>query len=146
MNLVYALFPVIAFILIVYGGVGWLDWQFLFGVIIPYAAIVIFIIGFIYRIWKWARAPVPFHIPTVAGQHKSLPWIKSNSIESPSSTIGVIIRMTMEVLLFRSLFRNEKAELKDSKRISFQGKRWLWLGGLVFHWSLLIIIFRHICL
>ena len=144
MNLLYSLLPVIALVLIVSGGVGWLGWQSLFGVIIPYAAIIIFVIGFVYRIWKWARAPVPFHIPTTAGQQKSLPWIKDDSIESPSSTIGVIIRMAMEVLLFRSLFRNEKAELKDSKKLSFKGNRWLWLGGLVFHWSLFIIIFRHI--
>ena len=144
MNVVYALLPVIALVLIVSGGVGWLGWQSLFGVIIPYAAIIIFIIGFVYRIWKWARAPVPFHIPTVAGQQKSLSWIKDDSIESPSSNIGVIIRMALEVLLFRSLFRNEKAELKDSKKLSFKGNRLLWLGGLVFHWSLFIIIFRHI--
>ena len=50
MNVVYAFLPVIALVLIVSGGVGWLGWQSLFGVIIPYAAIIIFIIGFVYRI------------------------------------------------------------------------------------------------
>ena len=144
MNVVYALVAVIALVLIVAGGVGWLSWQFLFGVIIPYVAGAIFVLGLIYRIWKWSRAPVPFHIPTTCGQQKSLPHIKDNSTENPSSTVGVIIRMALEMLLFRSLFRNEKAELKDSQKLSFKGNRWLWLGGLVFHWSLFIILFRHI--
>ncbi|MFC1980758.1 sulfate reduction electron transfer complex DsrMKJOP subunit DsrM [Chloroflexota bacterium] len=144
MNVVYALLPVVAFVLIVSGGVGLLGWQSLFGVIMPYAAIIIFIIGFVYRILKWASAPVPFHIPTVAGQQKSLPWIKDNRIESPSSTIGVSVRMALEVLLFRSLFRNDRVELKRSQKLVFSSKKYLWLGGLAFHWSLFLILFRHL--
>ena len=143
MNVVYAVVSVIACVLIVSGGVGLLGWQTLFGVVIPYLAIALFILGLVYRIWKWSRAPVPFHIPTTTGQQKSLPWIKSDTVESPHSNTGVIARLAMEVFLFRSLFRNEKAELEDSKKLSFKGNRWLWLGGLVFHWSLFIIIFRH---
>jgi len=41
------------------------------------------------------------------------------------------------------LGRNERAELEKSKKLTFKGNRYLWLGGLVFHWSLLIILFRH---
>ena len=143
MNVLYALFGVVFLILFAFFGVWGLGWHTLFAVIIPYAAVAIFVIGIIYRVAKWAKAPVPFHIPTVCGQQKSLPWIKSDNIESPNSTAGVIARLALEVLLFRSLFRNEKAELNESKNLTFKGTRWLWLGGLVFHWSLLIIIFRH---
>ncbi|MFC1939329.1 sulfate reduction electron transfer complex DsrMKJOP subunit DsrM [Chloroflexota bacterium] len=143
MNALYALLPVILAVLLVTIGVGVLGWHSLFGVIIPYIAIAVFTLGLIYRVWKWAKAPVPFHIPTTCGQQKSLPWIKQDKIESPTSVAGVIARMALEVLLFRSLFRNEKAELKESQKLSLQGNRFLWLGGLVFHWSLLIILFRH---
>ncbi|MFC2041346.1 sulfate reduction electron transfer complex DsrMKJOP subunit DsrM [Chloroflexota bacterium] len=143
MNVLYALLPVIPAVLLVTIGVGVLGWHSLFGVIIPYIAIAVFTLGLIYRVWKWAKAPVPFHIPTTCGQQKSLPWIKQDKIESPTSVAGVIARMALEVLLFRSLFRNEKAELKESQKLSLQGNRFLWLGGLVFHWSLLIILFRH---
>ena len=87
---------------------------------------------------------MPFHIPTVAGQQKSLPWIKDNRIESPSGTIGVSIRMALEVLLFRSLFRNDRVELKRSQKLFFSSKKFLWLGGLAFHWSLFLILFRHL--
>ncbi|MDI6815057.1 MAG: sulfate reduction electron transfer complex DsrMKJOP subunit DsrM [Dehalococcoidales bacterium] len=116
----------------------------LFGVIIPYAAIALFVAGFIYRIWKWASTPVPFHIPIVCGQQKSLPWIKANNIDSPYNTLGVIARLALEVLLFRSLFRNEKFELKRAQKLVYGGNKYLWLGGLAFHWSLLIILIRHL--
>ena len=143
MNVWYAFLVVVVLVVFVLIGVGVLGWYSLFGIVIPYAAIAIFVLGLIYRVWKWAKAPVPFHIPTTCGQQKSLPWIKEDKVESPHSTAGVIARMALEILLFRSLFRNEKAELKNSQKLTFKGNRFLWLGGLVFHWSLLIILFRH---
>lgn len=121
-----------------------ISWQWVFAVIIPYLAVVLFIVGFLYRVLKWARSPVPFHIPTVAGQQKSLPWIKDSKFESPSSTAGVSVRMALEFLLFRSLFRNERVELKRSGKLVYGGNRYLWLAGLAFHWSLFIILFRHL--
>ena len=143
MSAFYALLAVAILVLFVFIGVWGLGLYSLFAVIIPYAAIATFIVGFIYRVLKWARVPVPFHIPTVCGQQKSLPWIKSNNIESPSSTAGVITRMVLEVLLFRSLFRNERAEVKRAEKLVYGSNKYLWLGGLAFHWSLLIILFRH---
>ena len=143
MNVWYAFLVVVVLFVFVLIGVGVLGWYSLFGIVIPYAAIAIFVLGLIYRVWKWAKAPVPFHIPTTCGQQKSLPWIKEDKVESPHSTAGVVARMALEILLFRSLFRNEKAELKNSQKLTFKGNRFLWLGGLVFHWSLLIILFRH---
>lgn len=144
MQALYAFLIVLLLILFAFFGVWGLEWYNLFAVIIPYAAVALFIIGILYRVIKWARAPVPFHIPTVCGQQFSLPWIKSDETESPHTTWGVIKRMTMEILFFRSLFRNEKSELEDKKKLVFKGSRLLWLGGLVFHWSLLIIILRHL--
>ena len=114
-----------------------------FGIIIPYVALALFIIGIIYRVVKWAMVPVPFHIPTVCGQQKTLPWIRANSIESPHNTVSLIARMALEVLLFRSLFRNERVELKRAKKLVYGGNKYLWLGSLVFHWSLIIILIRH---
>lgn len=143
MNALYSLLAVIILVLFAFIGVAILGLDSLFGVIIPYATAATFIAGLIYRILKWARSPVPFHIPTVCGQQKSLPWIKANNIESPYNTAGVIARLALEVLLFRSLFRNEKVELKRSEKLVYGGNRYLWLGGLAFHWSLFIILFRH---
>lgn len=116
----------------------------MFAIVIPYTALALFVIGFIYRIILWSRSPVPFHIPTVCGQQKSLPWIKDNTTESPSTAWGIIRRMTLEILLFRSLFRNDRAELAIKKRIIYCQSLLLWLGGLIFHWSLLVILARHL--
>ncbi|MBI5199663.1 MAG: sulfate reduction electron transfer complex DsrMKJOP subunit DsrM, partial [Nitrospirae bacterium] len=129
-------------VLIAFAGVKAGNLHFLFGVVIPYAAIITFITGVIYRVLKWAGSPVPFRIPTTCGQQKSLPWIKHSKIENPSNTLGVIKRMALEVLLFRSLFRNLKTEIREEK-VVYGSEKWLWLAGLTFHWSFLIIILRH---
>lgn len=142
MRILFSFFAVIALVLSAYAGVKIANLQFLFGVVIPYIAIAIFILGFIYRVVKWGGSPVPFRIPTTCGQQESLPWIKQNKIENPSSTSGVIVRMALEVLLFRSLFRNLKTQLKDGKLVYGEAK-WLWMAGLAFHWSFLIIFVRH---
>jgi nitrate reductase gamma subunit len=66
-------------------------------------------------------------------------------LESPSGTPGVIARMALDVLLFRSLFRHDRVELKgSSQKLIYGGNRYLWVAGLLFHWSLLIILLRHL--
>ncbi len=117
--------------------------QFLFGVIIPYIAILVFLAGFLLRIINWAKSPVPFKIPTTCGQEKSLPWIKQNNLESPSNTRGLLGRMFFEIFFFRSLFRNTRSELKDGPKIVYGSTKWLWAAGLAFHYSFLIIFIRH---
>ena len=115
-----------------------------FGIVFPYTAFAIFLAGFIYKVLQWAWTPVPFHIPTTCGQQRSLPWIKSAWIESPSTKLGVFVRMALEVLLFRSLFRNTRAELHDGPRLMYAENKFLWLAALAFHWSLLIVLIRHL--
>ena len=115
-----------------------------FGVIVPGAAIVIFLLGLIYRVALWARTPVPFRITTTCGQERSLPWIKANRLESPASTLAVVGRMALEIGLFRSLFRNTKAELRDGPRLVYGEDKFLWLAALAFHWSFLVIFLRHL--
>ena len=117
--------------------------QPIFGIFVPYAAFVIFLVGFIYRVVDWGRSPVPYRIPTTCGQQKTLPWIKQNKIECPSSTLGVIGRMILEVFAFRSLFRHTKAEMA-SGNIVYGGSKWIWAGALAFHYSFLIIAVRHL--
>ena len=140
MNIWSSLLLVIVLLLVALLGV---QSPLVFGVIIPYIAVAVFILGIVYRVIKWARSPVPFRWPTTSGQQKSLPWIKSNNLESPHNTWGVLGRMAIEILLFRSLFRNTKVELRDGKRILYGSEKFLWLGAMVFHWCFLIIVLRH---
>jgi nitrate reductase gamma subunit len=139
----YSLLLVLGMSLFVYLGAGLLGLQAIFGIVIPYAAILVFLIGFTMRVLGWARSPVPFRIPTTAGQQKSLDWIKPSKVDSPYTTWGVVGRMAMEVLLFRSLFRNTKAEITEGK-LAYGSNKWLWLGGILFHYTFLTIVIRHL--
>jgi len=116
---------------------------YILAVVLPYAAFAIFVCGVIYRIITWGKSPVPFRIPTTCGQEKSLPWIKSSPLESPAGIPGVIGRMALEILLFRSLFRNSDMEIIDGRPV-YSSANWLWFFGLLFHGSLLLIILRHL--
>lgn len=111
--------------------------------IVPYLAFLTFAGGFIWRILLWARSPVPFRIPTTCGQQKSLPWVKDASLESPSTVWGTIVRMLLEVVLFRSLFRNIRMEMTEGRPV-YGSAKWLWFFGLLFHGSLLLIVIRHL--
>ncbi|WP_425805546.1 sulfate reduction electron transfer complex DsrMKJOP subunit DsrM [Desulfitobacterium sp. Sab5] len=147
MKALFSLFAVLLVMLVGYIGADVANLQYLFGIIIPYAALLLFVGGFIYRITQWASSPVPFRIPTTCGQEQSLPWIKQNKIDNPSTKFGVFLRMVLEVLFFRSLFRNIKTELRvdeNGPKIGYGSNKWLWLFGLIFHWSLLIILLRHL--
>lgn len=140
----YSLLAVIVLILLPYVGVEAAGLQVLFGIIIPYLAVLIFIIGFIYRVMGWASSPVPFRIPTTCGQQKSLPWIKQNKIDNPFTTGAVIIRMALEILFFRSLFRNTSIGLNQGPKISYVWEKWLWIVALAFHYSFLTVLIRHL--
>lgn len=118
--------------------------SFLFAVIVPYVALAVFVGGVMFRILNWARSDVPFRTPTVCGQQKSLPWIRSGRLESPHTILGVLGRMALEILLFRSLLRNSKAEWRGGHVLTYAEAKLLWLGALAFHWSLLLILIRHL--
>ncbi len=109
----------------------------------PYIVFIIFMGGFIYRIIKWARSPVPFRIPTTCGQEKSLFWIKNNPVENPSGSWGVMARMAQEIVLFRSLFRNTDVKIIHGRPV-YDDAKWLWFFSLMFHISLLMVVLRHL--
>jgi nitrate reductase gamma subunit len=123
-------------------GVG--GWQFVIGVALPGLAFLVFLVGILFRVVSWARAPVPFRIPTTSGQQKSLPWIANQELESPSGSFGVLGRMVLEVLFFRSLFRNHNVELlPDREKVNYVSTKYLWAAGMAFHWTMLVVVLRH---
>ena len=124
-------------------GIAFTPLSILPALILPYAAFAVFVAGFITRLVIWAKAPVPFRITSTCGQQVSLPWIKSQPLESPSGAWGVIGRMALEVFLFRSLFRNTDVAIVG-KRPVYGSAKWLWLFAMIFHWSLLVIVLRHL--
>lgn len=121
----------------------------LFGIVLPYAAVLVFIIGMIWRMVYWAKSPVPFCIPTTGGQEYSLDFIKQAKIDCPSTYWGVCKRMFLEVFFFRSLFRNTHAQVLENDptsngpRTIYYSSKWLWVFSLLFHYSVLVIVIRH---
>ena len=145
-SILFSFCAVILVVLIPWIGVGALDLRVLFGIIVPYAAMATFFAGIVVKVIGWARSPVPFRIPTTAGQQWSLPWIKHSRLDNPKGTGGVIVRMIFEILTFRSLFRNTRLEYRngeDGPKVDYEWEKWLWLAALVFHYSFLVIFLRH---
>jgi nitrate reductase gamma subunit len=86
----------------------------LFFAILFYLATAIFVVGLAYKIYDFARTPAPLSIPTTP---------------APTTTTGVVFRMTREVVLFESLFK---------------GNLWIWLFGWLFHMGLFLVLVRHL--
>jgi nitrate reductase gamma subunit len=79
-----------------------------------YAATAILVVGVASKCWVYGRTPQPLKIPTPP---------------APTTRRGVVLRMLLEVTLFRTLFRSNK---------------WIWLFGWIFHVALLAVLLRHL--
>jgi [DsrC]-trisulfide reductase subunit M len=143
MNALYSLLAVLALVLAGFAIGQSEPGRMVFMMAVPYAAFTALLVGFCWRVARWAFTPVPFHIPVTCGQQKSLPWIRSAKIDNPSTGWGVVSRMASEILLFRSLFRNNRARL-SGERLILGESAGLWLCSLAFHWALLLILLRHL--
>ena len=123
---------------------GWcgslLGLSWLFGVWLPYAALLIGVLGLGRRLLRWARTPVPFAIPVSGGQ------IAASPLDTPTSRSGVAGRLALETLSFRSLLRNTRTTMPDTPlpRLAVASSVWLWLAGLLLHYSLLVVLLRHL--
>jgi len=79
-----------------------------------YTAVAVLTIGVLWKIFLYARTPVP-HMIAVA--------------PVPRTRIGVLSRLVRETLFFESLFRASK---------------WTWLLGWIFHYALAVVLLRHL--
>lgn len=86
----------------------------IFYALLFYAATGILVVGVAAKCWVYARTPQPLKIPTPP---------------APTTRRGVVLRMLLEVTLFRTLFRSNK---------------WIWLFGWMFHVALLVVLLRHL--
>jgi nitrate reductase gamma subunit len=79
-----------------------------------YGATVILLAGLVAKIWNSLRHPTP---------------LKASIAPSAESPISGTIRLASEMVLFRSVFFND---------------RWNWIFGTCFHFGLLLVLFRHL--
>lgn len=112
-------------------------------IVLPYVAFFTLVAGIAWRIWRWVESPVPYRIPTTCGQQRSLPWIRTAPFDNPDSGIMAALRVLIEALTFRSLLRNSRARV-SSERIEYSAAPLLWLASMALHWSLLVIVLRHL--
>jgi nitrate reductase gamma subunit len=84
-----------------------------FFAILFYAATAILLAGLFVKIRQYWRTPAPLKIPTTP---------------APVTQTGVVIRMFLEVTIFKSLFKSNK---------------WIWVLGILFHFGLLLVLLRH---
>ncbi len=78
-----------------------------------YTATAVLVVGVALKIRSYTRTPAPLKIPTTP---------------APTTTSGVALRMTREVVFFESLFK---------------GNKWTWAFGWMFHAALLLVLLRH---
>ncbi|MBF0173242.1 MAG: respiratory nitrate reductase subunit gamma [Magnetococcales bacterium] len=81
---------------------------------LAYIVAGIFSIGFLWKIFVYARSPAPLLIPTTP---------------APVTRSGVVWRLFREVVFFESLFKADKL---------------LWIVGYAFHATLALVLIRHI--
>ena len=81
--------------------------------ILFWTATLVLVLGVANKIMIYAKVPAPLKIPTTP---------------APVTQQGVVLRMMQEVFLFKSLFRADKL---------------LWALGMLFHYSMLLIVLRH---
>lgn len=79
-----------------------------------YIATIILVLGLFFKIRQYWRTPAPLKIPTTP---------------APVTKSGVVIRMLLEVSIFKSLFKSNK---------------WIWVLGILFHFGLFLVLFRHL--
>ena len=144
-NYMVSLIAVIVLFLIAYVGTQLgTGVQMVFGILVPYLAVALFVAGFIRRVMGWSRSAVPFRITTTCGQQPSLPGFKQAKIDNPSTTFGVVVRMFLEIVCFRSLFRNTKMKLHGGTKMTHQLEIFLWVGALAFHYAFFTVVVRHL--
>ncbi len=79
-----------------------------------YLSTLVFVVGLLQRIRDYAGTPAPLKIPTTP---------------APVTNGGVALRMVREVVFFESLFK---------------GNLWTWVSGWLFHFSMLLVVLRHL--
>ncbi len=79
-----------------------------------FITVVVFLVGTLRRIYRYASTPAPLKIPTTP---------------APTTRSGVVLRLGREVVFFESLFKASK---------------WTWLFGWMFHAGLFFALLAHL--
>ena len=145
-NYMVSLIAVIVLFLIAYVGTQQgAGLQVVFGIILPYLAVVLFVVGFSRRVMSWSRSAVPFRITTTCGQQPSLPWFKQAKIDNPSSTFWRHREnVPGESSASGPCFATRAWKLAGGTKMTHQLELFLWVGALAFHYAFFAVVVRHL--
>jgi nitrate reductase gamma subunit len=115
-----------------------------FALLLPALAVACLAGGMVWKVGRWMRAPVPFRIPLTAGQQRTFPSIPHSRLGCPHTAFEVMLRVLLDVILFRPLLRATPTASRLGSKLSGIAGRWLWLLAAAFHGSLLVIALRHL--
>jgi nitrate reductase gamma subunit len=108
------------------------------------AALLALVVASVWKIARWMRAPVPFRIPLTVGQQRALISIPHSRSGSPHSLPEVMLRMLLDVLAFRPLWRTTPTAPSLGRGLAHGMDRALWFMAAAFHGSLAIVALRHL--
>ena len=110
------------------------------GAVAPLALIA----TFSWKVARWMRTPVAFRIPLTVGQQKVGASSAHCRTGSPYTTLEVMLRVLLDGLLWRPLFRATPTAPSTGRGLGHGMGRWLWLIAFAFHASLAIVVLRHL--
>jgi nitrate reductase gamma subunit len=128
--------PVLAAALL---GHGWALLLVVFALAVP-----TMLVAFSAKVLGWLRSPVAFRIPLTTGQQRSLRSIPHHGSRNPHTAGQVLLRVLLDVLLFRPLTRTTPTARSLSPALDHGTTRSLWLAAALFHGSLAVILVRHL--
>jgi nitrate reductase gamma subunit len=121
----------------------WLGTRWPLLLLAPAAGLLGFVAGFVCKLAGWIRAPVPFRIPLTAGQHRALVGLPRSRLANPHRAWEVVLRVLVDVLLFRPLTRATPSAPRIGRRLGMSA-RGLWLCAAAFHGSLAVVLLGHL--
>ena len=101
-------------------------------------------VAFVWKVGRWMRAPVPFRIPLTLGQQMGAGCAVRDRTGNPHSTSDVLLRVFLDGVLFRPLFRATPTAPMAARGLSHGMGRSLWFLAVAFHGSLAIIVLHHL--
>jgi nitrate reductase gamma subunit len=107
-------------------------------------AVLAFLLPLGWKLVRWMRAPIPFHVPLTTGQQRSLSTLPRRRFDSPHSPCETFGRAVLDLLCFRPLARATPSATHLSPELAHGLGRWLWLGAMAFHLSLAVVLLGHV--
>ena len=117
------------------------------GVFVPWLGLAALLLGLVFRLCRLLRAPLAGNACLAEGQGRSLSWVRPGGLSAPGTPGEARLRRWRNLFSFRPLRRASRllAAPETNQPVHYPSG-WLRLGAWLFHFSLFLVILRHIWL